>query len=130
MPKLTGIAVGLDVEDALQVVASSHADGPGATMWHAWQAGPGAPEWTLWQPFGEPGPGGPGAPTMYQLAATGQLGVLVVSSGDQAVWHRRQTGSEPDKWSDWESLGQPDGDPVQGAVATATLEDGQHRHAQ
>jgi len=62
---------------------------------------------------------------MYQDDATGQLGVLVVSSGDQAVWHRRQTGREPDKWSDWESLGQPDGDPVQGPVATATLSDGQ-----
>ena len=61
---------------------------------------------------------------MYQDDATGQLGVLVVSSGDQAVWHRRQTGREPDKWSDWESLGQPDGDPVQGPVATATLSDG------
>lgn len=28
MPKLTGIAVALDVEDALHVVASSHAEGP------------------------------------------------------------------------------------------------------
>jgi hypothetical protein len=125
MPKLTGIAVALDVENALHLVASSPAEGPGATMWHAWQAGPSSWTWTLWHPFGEPGPGGPGAPTMYQRSATGQLGVLVVSSGDQAVWHRRQTGPEPDKWSDWESLGQPDGDPVQGPVATATLEDGQ-----
>jgi hypothetical protein len=125
MPKLTGIALAQDVDDALQIVASSHAEGPGTTMWHTWQAGPGAPEWSLWQPFGEPGPGDPGPPTMYQYADTGQLGVLVVSSGDQAVWHRRQTGREPDKWSDWESLGQPDGDPVQGPVATATLDNGQ-----
>ena len=125
MPKLTGIGVALDAEDALHVVASSHAEGPGATMWHAWQAAPGAPEWALWQPFGEPGPGDPGPATMYQLTVTGQLGALVVSSGDQAVWHRRQTGREPDKWSDWESLGQPDGDPVQGPVAAATLRNGQ-----
>jgi hypothetical protein len=125
MPKLTGVAVNLDVEGRLHVVASSHAEGPGATMWHAWQAGPGAPEWSLWQPFGEPGPGGPGAPTMYQDDVTGQLGVLVVSSGDQAVWHRRQAGGEPDKWSDWESLGQPDGDPVQGPVATTLFKEGQ-----
>lgn len=124
MPKLREIAVALDVEDALHVVASSHAEEPGATMWHAWQAGPGAPEWTLWQPFGEPGPGDPGPPVMYQDDVTGQLGVLVVSSSDQAVWHRRQTGQEPDKWSDWESLGQPDGDPVQGPVAATTLDDG------
>jgi hypothetical protein len=125
MPKLTGIAVALDVDNALHVVAASHAEGPGATIWHTWQAGPGAPVWKIWQPFGEPGPGDPGPPAMYQEAATGQLGVLVVSSGDQAVWHRRQTGPEPDKWSDWESLGQPDGDPVQGPVATTMFSEEQ-----
>lgn len=130
MPKLTGIAVALDVEYALDdnseyelhIVASSHAEGPGTTMWHTWQLAPGG-EWNAWQPFGEPGPGDPGPPTMYQDVA-GQLGVLVVGSG-QAVWHRRQTGYEPDKWSDWESLGQPDGYPVQGPVATALLDNGQ-----
>jgi hypothetical protein len=125
MPKLTGIDVALDAEGRLHVVASSHAEGPGATMWHSHQDGPGTPEWSPWQPFGEPGPGDPGAVTMYQVEATLQLGALVVSSGDGGVWHRLQTGLEPDKWSDWESLGQPDGDPVQGPVTTTTLEDGQ-----
>jgi hypothetical protein len=50
MPKLTGIALAQDVDNALQMVASSHAEGLGTTMWHTWQAGPGAPEWSLWQP--------------------------------------------------------------------------------
>jgi hypothetical protein len=106
MPKLTEIGVSLQADNALQLVAPSRAEGPGATMWHTWQLAPGA-EWNGWEPFGEPGSGDPGPPTMYQYAVTGQLGVLVVSSGDQAVGHRRQIGREPDKWSDWESAVKP-----------------------
>jgi len=132
MPKLTGIAVALgveyppnDTEYPLHIVASSSAAGTGAaTVWHTWQLASGG-EWNGWQPFGEPGPGDPGPPTMYQDGGTGQLGVLLVGFGGQAVWHRRQTGREPDKWSDWESLGQPGGHPIQGPVATALLRNGQ-----
>ena len=124
MPKLTGIAVSQQNDGSLELVAASHAQGPGPTIWHTWQVAPGD-EWNPWEPFGEPGTGDPGPPAMVQHAADGHLEVFTVSSGDQAVWHRRQTGPEPDKWSDWESLGQPDGDPVQGPVATTLLNNSQ-----
>lgn len=94
MPKLTGIAVSQQNDGSLELVAASHARGRGPTMWHTWQVGPGD-EWNLWEPFGEPGTGDPGPPAMVQHAADGHLEVFTVSSGDQAVWHRRQSGPEP-----------------------------------
>ncbi len=126
MPKLTAIAAAQQSDESLELIASSHATGSGPTMWHQWQAGPGA-EWLGWHPFGDPGTGDPGRPTMLLHAPSEQLEVFVVDGG-QAVWHRRQTGLlQPDtglqtaKWTDWESLGQPDGNPVQGSVAATLL---------
>lgn len=130
MPKLNGLTAVTQSDGSLELIASSHAAESGPTMWHQWQLAPGD-EWVGWHPFGEPGSGDPGLPTTLEHAAGGQVEVFVVG-GDQAVWHRRQTGlqqpdtgTQPGKWSDWESLGQPDGNPVQGSVAAAMFGSGQ-----
>jgi hypothetical protein len=106
MPKLTGIALGLHADGSLELVAASVAQGSGPTMWHAQQRGPSG-DWSGWQPFGKPGRGNPGTPSLRQHGLTGRLEVFVATGGDQAVWHRWQTGPGPDDWSDWEPLGQP-----------------------
>jgi len=92
-------------------------------MWHAWQRGPNG-DWTGWHPFGKPGHGAPERPSIIQHGLDGRLEVFVATDGDQAVWHRWQTGPELDRWSDWESLGKPGGQEAEGPVAPVLLEDG------
>ena len=92
-------------------------------MWHARQEGPNG-DWSGWQPFGKPGRGKPGTPSLMQHPLTGLLEVFVATGGDQAVWHRWQTGPGPDDWSDWESLGKPGGHGAEGPVALTVLADG------
>ena len=130
MPKLTGLTAVTQTDGSLELIASSPAGAAGPTMWHQWQIAPGD-EWIGWQPFGEPGSGDPGPLTTLNRGKDGQVELFVVG-GDRAVWHRRQTGSQqpdtgvqPGPWSDWESLGQPDGNPVQGPLSTATSGFGQ-----
>jgi hypothetical protein len=129
MPGLTGIVLGkhgdgsLDGDASLELVAASTAHGPGPTMWHAWQTRPSG-RWTGWHRFGQPGRGDPGRPSIIQHPTDGRLEVFVVTSGDQAVWHRWHTGPGLDRWSDWESLGKPDGRRAEGPVALTFLPDG------
>ena len=123
MPELTGIGLNMHDDGSHELVAASVAQGTGATMWHARQTSPSG-SWTGWQPFGRPGHGDPGRPSIIQHAADGRLEVFV-TSGDQAVWHRWQASLGPDDWSDWESLGKPGGQPAEGPVALTWLPDGQ-----
>jgi len=122
MPKLTGIALGLHDDGSLELVAASVAHGSGPTMWHAQQDGPNG-DWSDWYPFGKPGRGGPGRPSLKQHE-DGRLEVFVATGGDQAVWHRWTTGPGPDDLSDWESLGKPGGRGAEGPVALTMLADG------
>jgi hypothetical protein len=123
MPELTGIGLNMHDDGSHELVAASVAQGTGATMWHARQTSPSG-SWTGWQPFGKPGHGDPGRPSIIQHARDGRLEVFV-TSGDQAVWHRWQASLGPDDWSDWESLGKPGGQPAEGPVALTWLPDGQ-----
>jgi hypothetical protein len=123
MPKLTGIALGQHADGSLELVAASVAHGSGPTMWHAQQRGPSG-DWSGWQPFGKPGRGNPGTPSLGQHEQDGRIEVFVATGGDQAVWHRWTTGPGPDDWSDWESLGKPGGQGAEGPVALTFLEDG------
>jgi hypothetical protein len=92
-------------------------------MWHAQQRGPNG-DWSGWHPFGKPGHGAPGRPSVIQHGLDGRLEVFVATDGDQTVWHRWQTGPGPDDWSDWESLGKPGGQEAEGPVAPGFLADG------
>jgi hypothetical protein len=126
MPKLTGISLLPQSDGSLLLVAASPAGKAGATMWLTSQTGPDGP-WGGWQEFGQPGYGDPGRPAVIQRTVDGRLEVFVVTSGDHAVWHRWQAGQVPDawlhQWSDWETLGQPGGQPARGPVALALLAD-------
>ena len=123
MPKLAGIALSQLSDSSLALVAASGAGETGPTMWLARQTGPEG-EWTGWQEFGQPGYGAPSIPAIMPRALDGRLEVFVVTSGEGAVWHRWQADQDPDKWSDWETLGQPGGQPAPGPVALALLSDG------
>jgi hypothetical protein len=123
MPKLTAIAVSQQTDGTLEIVASAPAEGAGRAMWHSWQVKNG-PEFHPWEPFGIPGNGQPGRPVMCARVTDGYLEVFTVTLGDGEVCHRRQTGSDPVTWSDWEILGLAvDRAPFEGPVAVTTQND-------
>ena len=113
MPRLTRVALGKNEDGRLEVVATSRDDGSSDTVWHAWQKPTPGSEWTGWHQFGKPGFGKPGRgdllnrPTTIQHARDGRLEVFV-TGGDDAVWRRWQVAKN-DGWSEWSSLGKPDG---------------------
>jgi hypothetical protein len=128
MSLVTGIALDANQDRLLELVATSldKAGGPDA-LWHAWQTPTG--DWTGWHQFGRPGePAGYNPPTIARTG-DGYLQIVVITTIEATVWHRRQTVRN-DGWSPWQSLGRPGGDkpksspgvPVLGVNSAGRLE--------
>jgi hypothetical protein len=105
MPEVTGIALAMNQDGRLELVATSSDGGSPGAVWHAWQTTPGG-RWTGWQSLGEPGGGALAAAVAPN--ADGRLEVAVMDQ-DGVVWHRWQT--KPNNgWWQWYALGEPGGD--------------------
>jgi hypothetical protein len=102
MPTVTGIAVGRNINNSVELVATSAPARSGDAIWHDWQIDPERDDWSGWQPFGKLG-GGMCAPTVVDTQCA-PLEVCVLGR-DGSVWRRRQ--SDPNSRSDWFSLGTP-----------------------
>ena len=122
MPQLGDVALGTGGDMLLELVATTDADGSGASVWRARQTSPGD-EWAPgWQPLGKPGRGDLFSLSVIQQRFDGRLEAFVIDSEDQAVWHSWQTDSE-EGWSDWDLLGNPGGSHAEDAVALTLLPD-------
>jgi hypothetical protein len=121
MVSVTGIALGQNADGRLELVATSADEEARDSVWHAYQTSPSG-DWTGWHVFGRPGSAAPvTAPSLIQNAADGHLEVFV-TSGDGTVWHRWQT-TPNDDWSEWTSLGRPNGQLATSTPALALLPD-------
>ena len=122
MPELIRVALGANEDGRLEVVATSHDDGTSDTVWHAWQKPTPGSDWTGWHRFGKPDRGDLfNRPTTIQHARDGRLEVFV-TGGNHAVWHRWQLAKN-DGWSEWNSLGKPDGQAATTSPAVTLLPD-------
>jgi hypothetical protein len=108
MSELTGLALGLNQDGRMEVVATGQkGEGVGA-IWHGQQSSHG---WSDWTQLGQPGSGvfADAGPAVARNA-DGRLEVAAIGN-DLAVWHARQ-GQPGGDWSQWHSLGLPGGKEV------------------
>jgi hypothetical protein len=124
MASVTGIALGVNKDKRLELVAITRGDAaPSGGVWHAHQTAPNG-AWSGWESLGLPDNSAVSAdaPAVAQ-DRNGALAVVVISD-DGTVWHRRQTAPNGPQWSDWESLGRPGGLTATGTPVLAQNQDG------
>lgn len=108
MPSVANLALGTGSDMLLELIATTSANGSGASVWRARQSSPGA-QWAVgWQPLGKPGRGDPRSVSVIQQGPGEHLEAFVVDDEDCAVWHSWQTDPHQG-WSAWDLLGNPGG---------------------
>jgi hypothetical protein len=99
------LAVKANADGRLELFTTGIRAGDRQAVWHRWQRAAGG--WSDWSSLGTPVPGiRPGVPTLFRHP-DGCLELFIVAS-DGALWRRRQH-IPGGGWSDWSSLGSPDG---------------------